>query len=195
MEYKQTAASGNSYSHLWDVSSAKPFDGGFAIEKDNLPNGLSTLPKGVFLKVDFTERTCKLIKTAVLYEALASDTTTLKVKKNSLLIASDVIGINSKAIVVGNIDTSNSNYDSFTITANSLGTVAQGAILQTYDSAGSSGKSAVNPDGLNITDVVIDTNPTGTVLFRVDGVVSSRLPQALTDSIKTSLSKVQFLPI
>jgi hypothetical protein len=195
MDFKTTAQSGNSYSHMWDVSSMKMFDGGFALDKTNLPAGLTKLPKGVFLKADHTERTAKLIKTAVLYEAITTDSTAVKIKKGALLVATDVLGTGAKAVTVGTIDTSNAAYDSFAITAGALGALAEGAMLQTYDSAGASGKSAINPDGLNPFEVEIDTYPTCSIMFRADGVVTSRLPQAATAAIKSALPNVQFLTL
>lgn len=195
MEYKETEASGNSYSHMWDVATMKHFDGGFSFDKTSVPAGTEKLPKGVLLKVDLTERTAKVIKTAVLYEALTAEATAVKVKKGALLVATDILGNGAKAVTVGTIDTSNANYDSFSITANALGTAAEGAVLQTYDAAGASGKSAVNPDGLNPFEVILDAEPSCSCMFRVDGVVVSRLPQSVTTAIKSALTNVQFLNI
>lgn len=195
MDYKETEASGNSYSHMWDVATMKQFDGGFLFDKTTVPAGTEKLPKGVFLKVDLTERTAKVIKTAVLAEAITAESTAVKVNKGALLVATDILGTGAKAVTVGTIDTSNADYDSFTIVANSLGALAKDAVLQTYDAAGASGKSAVNPDGLNPFDVTLDAEPSCSCMFRVDGVVVSRLPQAVTTAIKGALTNVQFLNI
>lgn len=195
MHYTETAASGNSYTHMWDVASVKAFDGGFALDKSTLPAGTEKLPKGAFLKVDHTERTAKVIKTAVLHEAITDQSTTVKVKKGAMLVATDVLGTAAKAVTVGTINTSNADYDSFAIVANSLGALAIGAVLQTYDSAGASGKVAVNPDGLAICDVTLDTYPSCSVIFRADGVVKSALPQTVSTAIAAALSNIQFLPL
>lgn len=195
MDFKQTAAGAKSYVHMWDVASVKPFDGGFAVDKTTIPAGTEKLPKGTFMKVDHTERLAKVIKTAVLHADVASTDTVVKVKKGAMLVATDILGTAAKAVTTGAIDTTNADYDSFAITANALGTLSAGAILQTYDSAGASGKTAVNPDGMLIADTVIDLNPTCTVIYRVDGVVKSALPQAVTTAIQTALSNVQFLPL
>lgn len=193
MNYTNTAQSGNSYTHMWDVASTRQFDGGFLFDKTTVPTGTEKLPKGALLKVDLTERKATLIKTVVLHEALAADATVVKIKKGSLLIATDVIGNGAKAVTVGTITTSEADYDSFAITANALTTAAEGAVLQTYDAAGSSGKSAVNPDGLNYAEVAIDAQPTCTVIFEAKGIVTASLPQSLTTAIKTALKFCQFL--
>lgn len=195
MDYKETEASGNSYSHMWDVATMKQFDGGFLFDKTTVPTGTEKLPKGVFLKVDLTERTAKVIKTAVLSEAITAESTAVKVNKGALLVATDILGIGAKAVTVGTIDTSNEGYDSFAIEANALGAQAKDVVLQTYDAAGASGKKAVNPDGLNPFEVTLDVEPSCSCMFRVDGVVVSRLPQAITTAINSALTNVQFLNI
>lgn len=193
MDYKETVQSGNSYTHQWDVATARVFDGGFLFDKATVPDGTEKLPRGVFLKVDQTERKASLIKTAELHEAIDDQATTVKVKKGALLVATDVLGTGEKAVTVGTIDTSNEDYDSFTIGANALGALDAGAVLQTYDAAGASGKSAVNPDGLNYREVELDAQPSCSVIYAVDGIVTSRLPQVATSAIKTALKFCQFL--
>lgn len=193
MKYSETAQSGNSYTHQWDVETARVFDGGFLLDKTNLPTGTEKLPRGAYLKIDQTERKATLIKTVVLYEALTDSATAVKVKKGAMLVATDVIGNGVKAVTVGTIDTSNAYYDSFAITANALGTAAEGAVLQTYDSAGSSGKYAVNPDGLNYAEVVVDDQPAVSVIYEVHGIVTGALPQGTTAAIKSALKFCQFL--
>jgi hypothetical protein len=77
--------------------------------------------------------------------------------------------------------------------AESLGTAASGAILQTYDSAGATGKVAVNPDGLNYREIDLDAQPSCSVIYEARGIVVSRLPQAITTAIKTALKFMQFI--
>ena len=192
MDYKETPQSGYSYIHMWDVNSTKEFDGGFLFDKSTVPAGTARLPRGAFLKVDQVERKATLVKTAVLFEALTAVATAVKVKKGALLLATDILGAGTKSVLVGTIDTSNADYDSFAITANALGTLALGDTLQSFDAAGSS-KNAINPDGLNYAEVVIDAQPSCTVIFAADGIVTATLPQAATAAIKTALKFCQFL--
>jgi len=143
MNYSVTDQSGNSYTHMWDVASAKTFDGGFRLSTTELPDALKTLPRGTFLKVDHAERTATVVKTAVLHEAITAESTVAKIKKGALLVATDVLGIGTKAVVVGAIDTSNAAYDSFTIDAGSLGALAKDSVLQTYGKASAGGVKGV----------------------------------------------------
>lgn len=193
MKYNVTPQSGNSYTHQWDVASVKVFDGGFLLDKSNLPAGLEVLPRGSYLKIDFAERKAKLIKTVILHKGLTDTATTVEIKKGSNLVATDIIGNGAKAVVVGNIDTSSPDFDSFTIAANALGTADINTSLQTYDSAGASGKKAINPDGLNYADVVIDDEPAVSVIYQAHGIMTEALPQGTTKSIVDSLKFCQFL--
>jgi hypothetical protein len=143
MNYSVTDQSGNSYTHMWDVASAKTFDGGFRLSTTELPDALKTLPRGTFLKVDHAERTATVVKTAVLHEAITAESAVVKIKKGALLVATDVLGIGTKAVVVGAIDTSNAAYDSFTIDAGSLGALAKDSVLQTYGKASAGGVKGV----------------------------------------------------
>lgn len=194
MEFKQSPQSGNSYSHMWDVASMKTYDGGFLLEKATVPDGLEYLPKGAFLACDLVERKAKFVKTAVVHENVTAESTTVKIKKGHFLKSTDIIGTGTKSVAVGTIDTSNSDYDSFTIVANALGAVISGAVLQSYKEAGSS-KEKLLPNAINPFDVQIDSQPTVSGMFRADGIVKSRLPQKVAADFETALPHCQFLTI
>ena len=195
MYITNTAQSGKSYTHLWDVDTTREFEGGFLFDKTSVPTGTLTVPKGAFLKVDQTERKAKLIKSAVLHKALLTTDTEVQLEKGSLLLATDVIGTGAIGITVGTIDASHADYDAITITANALGALSLGAVLQSYDSAGASGKVPVNPDGLNYREIEIatDTEPSCSVIYEARGIQSANLPQKVTDAIKTALKFCQFI--
>lgn len=304
MHYKETAQAGNSYLHLWDVASIKTFDGGFLFDKTSIPEGTERLPKGVFLRGDFVERKATLIKTVKVTKAVAVSDTEVRIAKGHLLLATDIIGVAGKAILVGTIDTSNDDYDAITITAGALGAVAINTILQSYSAASSGGVKGVFelevtanatagdkiqiagieyefaaaidagkivigatvgetvanldnaleqelaltslynitfkgakitftqkvagvgaipelvvtptggtlaatiaqktpavpatgapilPDGLNPVEVELDKEASCSIMFRADGIVTSRLPQAPTEEIKAALRDCQFL--
>lgn len=163
MNYSVTDQSGNSYTHMWDVASAKTFDGGFRLSTTELPDALKTLPRGTFLKVDHAERTATVVKTAVLHEAITAESTAAKIKKGALLVATDVLGIGTKAVVVGAIDTSNAAYDSFTIDAGSLGALAKDSVLQTYGKASAGGVKGVY-------ELSITTNATAGDKISINGI-------------------------
>jgi len=190
MDYKETAQSGNSYSHMWDVETTREFEGGFLFDKTTVPTGTEKLPKGVFLKVDNTERKATLVKTAVLAEAITAESTAVKIEKGSMLLATDIIGTGTAAVLVGTIDSSNDDYDSFAIEADALGALDAGAILQQYTATDG---AAVNPDGLNYREIELDAQPSCSVIYEARGIVVSRLPQAITSAIKTALKFMQFI--
>lgn len=192
MDYKETPQSGKSYIHMWDVASTEEFNGGFAIEKSNLPATQEKVLKGTFLKVDFNERIARVVKTAQLTEAITAETTSVKVKKGAMLINGDILGSGTKSVSVANLDTTNPDYDTFTITAGALGTVSAGSVLQEYAEAGSS-KPVVNPDGMAYTDSKIDALPSCTVIFKAYDIQPLALPQPLTSAIVTALNKCQFI--
>lgn len=192
MDYKETAQSGKSYIHMWDVASTEEFTGGFELEKSNLPASQEKVLKGTFMKVDFNERKARVVKTAQLTEAIVAETTLVKVKKGAMLINGDILGIGTKSVQVANLDTSNPDFDSFTITAGALGTATAGAVLQEYAEAGSN-KAVVNPDGMAYTDSKVDALPSCTVIFKAYDIQPLALPQPLTSAIVTALNKCQFI--
>lgn len=188
MDYKVTPQSGNSYTHLWDVSTVEVYDGGFLLDKSNLPANLKAIPRGAFLAVDLEERKASVVKTVALHEAITAATTTVKVKKGSLLVKNDVVGAGSKFVTVGDINTSDSDFDSFEITANDLGAVAIDTALQSFKNG-----KAMQADGFNYADVKIDAEPSVSVIFKVYKVESDRLPFPITDEIVASLKHCQIL--
>lgn len=189
MDYKITPQSGNSYLHMWDVASIKTFDGGFLFDTASIPEGTERLPKGVFLKADFAEQKATLVKTAVVTKAVTTAATEVQIAKGHFLLATDVIGIGDKYVTVGTIDTSDDEYDAITIDANDLGELAKGTVLQLFDAEG----EVINPDGMSPVEIEIDGQPSCSIMFRADGIVTSRLPQAPTEEIKAALRDCQFL--
>lgn len=188
MDYKVTPQSGNSYTHLWDVSTVEVYDGGFLLDKSNLPVAMKVVPRGAFMAVDLEERKASVVKTVELHEAVTAASTTVKVKKGSLLVKNDVIGVGEKSVTIGDINSSDSMFDSFDIEANALGAVAVGGVLQSFKDG-----KAVKVDGFNYTDVKIDAQPSVSVIFRVFKVESDRLPYPITDEIVSSLKHCQIL--
>lgn len=192
MDYKETPQSGNSYTHQWDIASEEKYDGGFRLVKTNLPTDLEKLPRGTFVKLDLTERKATVVKTAKIAEAVTALTTTVKVEKGSLLVVGDIVGIGTTSVEIEDFDTSNEDYDSFTITAEALGTIALGGKLQEYAEAGDN-KAVVNPDGFTPAEVVIDREPSCSAIFKAYGIVASQMPYPVTDAIISALGKCQFV--
>lgn len=188
MDFNVTAQSGNGYTHLWDVSTVEVFDGGFALDKDNLPATLRVLPRGTLLSVDLAERTAKVVKTATIAEALTTSATEVRIKKGSLLVKGDVIGYGNKSVTVGDISTDADDYDSFSITANALGAIAVNEVVQSFV-----GTTAVPVAGFNYADVKIDLYPSVSVIFKVYKVESDKLPYPISKAIVSALNLCQIL--
>lgn len=190
MHYKETAQAGNSYLHMWDVASEKAFDGGFLLTTTSFPAGTEIVPKGTLLRGDLVNRTAVPVKTVVVAAALTAAGTELKIEKGHNLVATDKIGTATASVTVGTIDTSDEDFDVITIVADALGALSEGDILQSHDANG-----VIVPNGLNHRDVEIDDETLCSIVFRADGIVSSRLPQPVSTAIETALKDCQFLNI
>lgn len=188
MDYEVIPQSGKSYTHIWDVSTVEVYDGGFLLDKSNLPAGLKVLPRGAFMAVDLEERTAIVVKTATLHDAITPASEVVRVAKGSLLTVGDIIGKADKFVTVGAIDSSNDEYDSFEIIAGALGELPISDVLQSYVN-----EAVASVDGFNYGDVKVDAQPTVSVIFKVFKVESKRLPFPITDEIISSLKHCQIL--
>lgn len=188
MYYKRKEARGNSYTHLWDVSTERVYDGGFGLDKSNLPIDLKELPRGAILSVDLKERTARVIKTVELAEALTAESTKVKISKGSLVKAGDILGVGDKSITVGVLDTSDVGFDSFEIEANALGTAEINTVLSSYKEG-----KPIKAAGFNSRDVKLLGEDSVSVVYAVDKVESSRLPFTITESIIADLKQCLIL--
>lgn len=131
-------------------------------------------------------------KLAILYEAITSASEAIKINKGSGIAKGDTIQFGGTTLKLGTI-TEETDYDSFVIAANKFGAISAGAVMQVYAEGSTNAGMPVNPDGLNPFEVLIDDEPTCSIMFRADGVVTSLLPQGVTAEIKASLPNIQFL--
>lgn len=187
MNLDVTAASGEGYTHLWDISTQKVYDGGFKLDTASLPTAAEKVYRGTVVSCNLTTRVATVVKTAIIQTAVGSGDTVVKITKDHNLIATDVIGIGGTTVTVGTITTSNAAYDSFVITANQLGEITKDSVL-------SESIVAKIPSGLLINDVdVTEDEPSCSAAFALDGVIVSELPQGLTTEIKAAMPFIQFL--
>lgn len=136
--------------------------------------------------------TPEIKKLAILYEAITDASEAIKINKGSGIAEGDTIEYGGTTLELGTI-TEGNDYDSFVITANKFGAISAGAVMQVYTEGSTNAGVPVNPDGLNPFEVLIDDEPTCSIMFRADGVVTSLLPQGVTAEIKASLPNIQFL--
>ncbi len=152
------------------------------------------LAKGAVLQ-QYTEAgatTPEVKKLAVVYEAITSDSEAIKINKGSGIAEGDTISYGGTTLLLGEV-TESDDYDSFVITKNKFGAISVGAVMQVYTEGSTNAGIPVNPDGLNPFEVLIDDEPTCSIMFRADGVITSLLPQGVTAEIKASLPNIQFL--
>lgn len=170
---------------LWREDTCEWFTGGFNLDKTNLPSGLDALPKGAILSLDFANRAAVAVKTASVTKAVLSTDTEVQIAKGHILVATDVIGINGNTVTVGTINTSNADYDVITITANALGAVSLGAILES-----NSGENI----GLNYAPKPLKGTVSVSATLQAYEVQGANLPYPVSSSLKTKMtSRHQFI--
>jgi len=136
--------------------------------------------------------TPEIKKLAILYEAITDASEAIKINKGSGIAEGDTIEYGGTTLVLGEV-TEGDDYDSFVITKNKFGAISAGAVMQVYTEGSINAGVPVNPDGLNPFEVLIDDEPTCSIMFRADGLITSLLPQGVTAEIKASLPNIQFL--
>ena len=145
-------------------------------------------PIGMPVRLNKMGGTVTLLPTFTVVGAVTSEGTTLVLKPQTNIIpAADMI--------VGKMTSAGADAGKyqFTITANSLGALADGDILVIATASGAN-KAAVLPNGLSLRQVVVDSdNATlGTIAVVTEGqILADRIP-AMPDFYKDALSNIDF---
>ena len=161
-------------------------------------------PAGFPVRLDKMGGTVTLLPTFKVMAAVDSSATTLVLKPETNIIPAQSMvvgkmssaGVCAKAVALGAataLTGDDAGKYQFTITANSLGTLAEGDLLVIASEAGSS-KAAVLPNGLSWREIVVDSaNATyGTVAVVTDGqILADRIP-AMPDFYKAALPGISF---
>lgn len=171
---------------------------------------LTGVPKGTIFSIGMPVRldkmggTVTILPTFTVVGAVSSSATTLVLKPQAGVIPAQGMivgkmssaGVAAKAITLGaatpGTGTDAGTY-SFTITANSLGELADGDVLVIVSEAGSN-KAAVLPNGLSWREVVVDSdNATkGTIAVVTKGqILGDRIP-AMPDFYKAAMPGITF---
>jgi len=187
---------------IWlEVKERKIAGGTFSLE--NVAKG-TIFPAGMPVRLDKMGGTVTLLPTFLVVGAVSSAATTLVLKPlSNILPAEDMIvgkmtsaGVVAKAVALGAGTPgtgANAGTYTFTITANSLGTLSDGDLLVIASASGSN-KAAVLPNGLSWRQVVVDSdNATlGTIAVVTEGaILADRIP-AMPDFYKDALSNIDF---
>ena len=161
-------------------------------------------PIGLPVRLDKMGGTVTILPTFTVVGAVTSEGTTLVLKPQAGVIPAEGMivgkmtsaGVAAKAVALGAatpLTGTNAGKYQFTITANSLGSLADGDILVIVSAAGSN-KAAVLPNGLSWRQVVVDSdNATlGTIAVVTEGsILADRIP-AMPDFYKDALSNIDF---
>lgn len=161
-------------------------------------------PIGMPVRLDKMGGTVTILPTFQVVGAVAADGTTLVLKPQSNVIPAQSMivgkmtsaGVAAKAVALGAatpLTGTDAGKYQFTITANSLGTLADGDILVIVSAAGEN-KAAVLPNGLSWRQVVVDSdNATlGTIAVVTKGqILADRIP-AMPDYYKDAMPGITF---
>lgn len=147
------------------------------------------LPEGAPLSAPDSNGICHVVKFAKVLEAVAADGTSVKVAKGHNLKANDIVmaSLGAAAVTVSAIDTSNSGYDTLTITA--IGALAVGDYLvqakETSTAAQKKSDFKYAPFAVNGTGkvVVADSN-LDTDAWVIAVTKGNALPAIVADALK-----------
>lgn len=161
-------------------------------------------PAGFPVRLDKMGGTVTLLPTFTVVGAVSDAATTLVLKPQTNIIPAEGMivgkmtsaGVVAKAVALGAatpLTGADAGKYQFTITANSLGALADGDLLVIASASGSN-KAAVLPNGLSWRQVVVDSdNATyGTIAVVTDGqILADRIP-AMPDFYKAALPGISF---
>ena len=173
MEYKVTN-SNVIQEGVWDEKSCVRLQGGYDIDKANLPADLMYLPKGAVMAFNAENGKVKVVKTAKVYEK-ATTGTSLKVGKDNIVVAGDKLG----NLTVSAVDRTNAAYDALTVSTISE-TLNIGDVI--------ADENAAKSIGLNYATVKIDSNPTCTPTVQAYEIEEGSLPYPVNAAIKDALT-------
>lgn len=156
------------------------------------------------MRLDKMGGTVTILPTFTVVGAVSSSATTLVLKPQAGVIPAQGMivgkmssaGVAAKAIALGAATPgtgANAGTYSFTITADSLGTLADGDVLVIVSAAGAN-KAAVLPNGLSWREVVVDSNNAtkGTIAVVTKGqILGDRIP-AMPDFYKAAMPGITF---
>lgn len=187
---------------IWlEVKERKIAGGTFSL--DGVAKG-TIFPAGMPVRLDKMGGTVTILPTFTVVGAVSSSATTLVLKPQANVIPAEGMivgkmtsaGVAAKAVALGAataLTGTDAGKYQFTITANDLGTLADGDTLVIVSAAGAN-KAAVLPNGLSWRQVVVDSaNATyGTIAVVTKGqVLGDRIPQ-MPDYYKDAMPGITF---
>lgn len=195
-------------------SNVEIYGGGYAVWKDIhgleqgggllsvLPAAGSILPAGSLVSLDGAGNAA-VLNTFELAAAINGSATSVIVNSvgnmprlsatMNVMVAPATVGTTGTGVLVGTVTDNEDGTQTFTITANALGSLAKGAILVECDKAGSGAVIKTVPSGLTLNDVHIeDGNVAASVASVYSGNIFEDLIQPVPDCVKAVLPMIKF---
>lgn len=113
---------------ICDVQTLHHKRGPYKLDTTGLTIG-SKLPRFTPVNADLKKRTCIVVKNVKVVEDAEANATKIKIAKNSLVAAGQILGTGAKGAKVSAVDKSNSSYDEITIEAAFGARVNAGTVL------------------------------------------------------------------
>jgi hypothetical protein len=175
--------------HIWDALLVvkEGLGGGMlAIGELDATKNSGYLLKGCPLYLDYADKAAHIVKSGLV---ITGGTTTLpRVNKNHLFKVGDIVYVSGDAVTINAIDTSNSAYDVFTLSAACTGAAA-GAYLELATAAGATPAKKYVPNCLLGDTTKIVTGATVPCIFRANQWLQRNLfPHAISDVSIASLA-------
>ncbi|GAA4328531.1 hypothetical protein GCM10023184_18460 [Flaviaesturariibacter amylovorans] len=166
--------------------------GGFALAGYALL-AAATVAAGTPVAFDEATRTATVLKTAKLAANATNVATTYNVEKGHHFKVGDNFGavIGGKAYPITAIDTSNANYDVFTVgTTLGVALVAGDALFQSSATGASAAALMVTPNGLVYEGITVEENAPLSAVIR--GTVYERRIPAIPSAVKSGIPNIIF---
>lgn len=161
------------------------YSGGFNLDISNL-SGVKVIPPLTPIVLDFAKRTAKVVINVTVAEEITAGTTSLKIKKDSMVYVGMHIGNGTNGGTVNAIDKSNPEYDVLTLAESPTLAAKKDAVL--FESTTTTGKSPkATATALNYTWIKVEAGATVTAIGRAYEIRPSKLIVPISDKDKESL--------
>lgn len=172
----------------WDEATAKRMEGSVETKAiSNVPSG-ATIPKAAIMGKD-AEGKPALLKYATVFADTTAAATSIKVTKNSLISAGDVLSDGENVVAVSSINTSNADYDTLTVASGGLGVKKLAGDALFIAKSASELVPSVKPFGFVFADVKKESNN------KVDVVIwALNVKINLPDEVKDLMPNFVFNP-
>ena len=169
---------------VFNLENTKVSTGGFLADKTNLL-GVTTVYRGAPIEANYATGIAKVLKTATVITG--GTTSAPRIAKGHLFIAGEFLAktVGAVSVTISSIDTSNTDYDVFTLSGAVTGLVADDTLFQATN-AGSNAVFYATPNMFLYNDLVVESGDLTGVIFSLE-IKESHLPYPINAEIKTSV--------